>query len=181
MFQQSVIDPKTHRFLTFLNGLRITMTKFCSYFGIFIISFTLIACRGPIVTVISNDWEMFHETKDGVDSYYNVNLIRYPTKDTVEVWTKIFVSDDDKKKILEPMTKDQYAINGLHKWSHNICLLEVNCKKRWIRWIQFTYYDDNRNVLYSSSSERKGNWELIEPDSLGDNLQKKVCNINKRK
>ena len=181
MFQQSVIDPKTHRFLTFLNGLRITMTKFCSYFGIFILSFTLIACRGPIVTVISNDWEMFHETKDGVDSYYNVNLIRYPTKDTVEVWTKIFVSDDDKKKILDPMTKDQYAINGLHRWSHNICLLEVNCKKRWIRWIQFTYYDNFSNVLYSSSSERKGNWELIEPDSLGDNLQKKVCNISKRK
>jgi hypothetical protein len=149
--------------------------------AIFILSFTLIACLGPIVTVIPNDWEIFHSAKDGADSYYNVNLIRYPTKDTVEVWTKIFISDDDKKKIMEQMTKDQDVIKDWQRWNHSICLLEVHCKKRLVRWIQFTYYDDDRNILYSSSFERKGNWELIESDSLGDNLQKKVCNASKQK
>jgi len=162
-----------------LQKLENTMTRFWSYF-VLILSFTLIACRGPIVTVIPNDWELFHVTKDGADAYYNVNLIRYPTKDTVEVWTKIFVSDDDKKKILEHTTKKQYE-NEWHKWKYNICLLEVNCKNRSVRWIQYAYYDDNRNILDSSSYERKGNWELIVPDSLGDNLQKKVCNTDKPK
>ena len=141
----------------------------------------LMACRGPVLTVIPNDWELFHETRDGTDYYYNVNLMRYQAGDTVEVWVRIFVGDDDKKKITEIMTEGQYAGSGWQRWSHNICLLEVNCTHRHLRWIQFSYYDNSGNTLYTSSSERKGAWESIEPDSMGANLQKKVCKAGNRK
>jgi hypothetical protein len=157
-----------------------TMTRYWPFLASFIFSFTLFSCRGPIVTVIPNDWEIFHVTADGTDSYYNVDLIRYPTKNTVQVWTKIFVSDDDKKKMTEHFATDKYTING-QRWRYNICLLEVNCKERRVRWIQFTFYDDKGNVLNSSSSNHKGNWQLAVPDSLGDNLLKKVCNTSIRK
>jgi len=157
------------------------MTRFLCHLGTFVVILTWMACRGPIVTVIPNDWELFYGTKDGTDYYYNVNLMRYATGDAVEVWVKIFVGDDDKKKDMENMTKNQHAGSGWQRWSHNICLLEVDCMRRHLRWVQFTYYDNDRNVLYSSSSEGKGNWISIEPDSMGDHLQKKACKIRKRK
>ena len=168
------------RLLTFLNDLRITMTRFWSYLSIFIFSFALIACRGLIITVMPNDWEIFHESKDGVDSYYNVNLIRYTSKDTVEVWTKIFVSDDEKNMMTEHMTKDGYPLNGWDRWRYSLCLIEINCNERSSRRIQVTYYDDKGKVLDSGLSKRVGNWELIVPDSLGGNLLKKVCNTSIR-
>ena len=157
------------------------MTRLWSCLAIFIFSISLISCRGPIVTIMPNDWEIFHESKDGVDSYYNMNLIRYTTKDTVEVWTKIFVSEDEKKMMTEHMTKDGYPLNGWDRWKYSLCLIEINCDERCSRRIQVTYYDDNGKVLDSGFSNRVGNWEFIVPDSLGDNLRKKVCNISIRK
>ena len=157
------------------------MTILRSCLLIFIFSCTLLSCRGPIVTVMPNDWEIFHESKDGVDSYYNVNLIKYPTEATVEVWTKIFASDADRKMMTEHMTKGGYPLNGWHRWRYSLCLIEVNCDERSSRRIQVTYYDDNGRVLDSGLSKRAGNWELIVPDSLGGNLLKKVCNTSIRK
>jgi len=168
-------------FLTFLNYLRIDMARFWSYVALFIFSFIMISCRGPIITVMPNDWEIVHESKDGFDSYYNANLIRYTSKDTVEVWTKIYVSDDEKKIMTDHMTKDGYTLNGWDRWKYSLCLIELNCDERSSRRIQVTYYDDNGKILNSGLSKRVGNWELIVPDSLGDNLLKKVCNTRIRK
>lgn len=173
-----------YRSLAFLKGLKtIIMTRSRSSLGIWILSFImiLISCHGSFVTMISNDWKIFHVTTDGTDSYYNSNLIRHFSDDTVQVWTKIFVSDHDRKKMTEHMTREESFNNGWNGWSHNICLIELNCREKKSRWIQVTSYDDHGNVLDSSSSKRKGNWESIVPDSLGDNLLKKVCTTGNRK
>ena len=168
-------------FPTFPNSPKMTGSMALSRWGVLILLLTLVSCRGPIVTVIPTDWELFHETRDGTDYYYNMNLMRFHAGDTVEVWVKIFVCDNDRLRIMEGMTKDQYAGSGWQKWSHNICLLELDCINRHLRWIQFTYYDNVGNTLYTSSSERKGAWESIEPDSMGANLQKKICKAGNRK
>jgi hypothetical protein len=151
------------------------MKTFRSFFGIFFLTLSFIFLCGSIETVRSDDWKLFYESPDGSKSYYSEKLVKQ--KDVVQVQTKDYLSDDQKKKVMEMRKNDRLPVNGWDRLSYNEWLTEIDCKERRARALKGVSYDNNGKVLDSSPSDWKGEWRAIPPGSAIaiENLFQKVC------
>ena len=151
------------------------MKKFGSFSFIVFSTLLFISLWGSIETARGDDWRMFYESPDGSKSYYNVNFVKQ--KDIVQVYTKDYLSDDQKRKMLEMRKNDRLPVNGWDRFGYNEWLTEIDCKERRARALKGASYENNGKVLDSSPSDWKGEWRTIPPGTAIaiENLFQKVC------
>jgi hypothetical protein len=118
----------------------------------------------------SRVWKFLGKDGGGSFWYYNkTNLTR--SFDIVSVWTFMTVTGDVRKKMIKRFMKHNIKYKNFdHLKSFN----EIDCKKRLIKEIEFTDYDDQGHVL-DKYTYNKSDWNGIIPGSVFEKLYQKVC------
>jgi hypothetical protein len=106
--------------------------------------------------------------------FYYKDRIKHRTKNIVQVWEKIVLSDEHIDKEIQLRKKNGLSIEGWDKLEFDNFLFEINCKENKYRIIYNDYYDRKGRQLESFDDD-KSQWTIIPPNTNIDNLQKKVC------
>jgi len=125
----------------------------------------------------SSDWVDYSSDNYGnVYSYKKGNIEKNKGKYIVQVWNKTIFYDEGREKEIQRLIKTGlFTETGTKGLSSIIELDEVDCKKKRIRTISLTQYDDDGNVLFSGTDD-KSKWDYIFPDSVMDSLKKRSVN-----
>ncbi len=111
-------------------------------------------------------WIYIGSTNDGTSKFFLNSL--YVSKDgsVIKVWTKI-----ESKK--ESIYKNGKTLNYVNVKS--LYLNEFDCSDRMSKINSVIYYDSKGTVI--TSSDEKTNWKNIIPDTIGESILKKVCEL----
>jgi hypothetical protein len=100
-------------------------------------------------------------------AYYDTQSITRPSKNIVGVWTR---EDFTEKGVIAQVEKFGKKYENLN---HSKTFWEINCSEKKFCFQSLTNYNNNGEVIDSSSSPSK--WFFIIPESIGEKLYKEVC------
>jgi len=120
--------------------------------------------------VWAEDW-MFYGRNDKYLCFYDMESIRHPSKNIVEVSEKQEYTNKGINFIVDELGKKYENL------SHLITLWQINCADKKFRFLSLTYYSKEKRAIYSVlySSERREEWSPFIKDSLGERLYQAVC------
>jgi hypothetical protein len=140
-----------------------------------IISLSFLVIFLLVSNVYSFGWVKYKTDNDDNVYFYKKETIKHLTKDIVQVSIKTVFSDEGKKYELKFLGEnglpDAKKYNSL---SYEISLEKIDCKNNRSQFLSLTSYDADDKILFPYSYKEQ-KWEDINPDSLLDILQKKVC------
>ena len=128
--------------------------------------------------VIGSDWVKYWRYKENI-YFYNRVSVKHIKEDIVQVWGKVVFSDEAREKDIQGMRKWGLSTEGYDKLSHTLDLYEIDCKNQRYQFLSVTHYDTDGSVIKGLSYD-KPDWTHILPNSIMDNLRKKVC-VTKKK
>jgi len=104
----------------------------------------------------SSDWVYYSSDNNGnVYSYKKGNIEKNKGKYIVQVWNKTIFSDEGREKEIQRLIKTGlFTETGTKGLSSIVELDEVDCKKKRIRTISLTQYDDDNNVLFNGTDDK---------------------------
>ena len=114
------------------------------------------------------DWKIYAVTEFGF-YFYNPQSIRRVSKDTVRVWEKLVYTEKGGQQMIKG-TVPKYI-----KLSYAIKLIELNCSEQKSHFLSLTYYDQNKEIVYSSVGYASS-WNFIVPESAGESIFNVICN-----
>lgn len=113
------------------------------------------------------------------NSYYNIKIIT-KSPDIRLVWTYKTITDDDRKKRIEEVSKYNLEKSIAYQdYHHETILWNMDCKNRLIMMDEFIDFDKYGKVL-DRYRYLNGEWNRIVPCSKGDRLYQNVCVIQKK-
>jgi hypothetical protein len=121
----------------------------------------------------AENWTLYWSSERG-KHYYNKNSITIINKNTVSVWTKILMSDKEKKKAFSVLKDYKRGPDIPDKLSHMICLHEFDCVSGKHNFPSFIIFDNKNTSVYSDFINDVG-WEDIPPRSAVEVLKNIVC------
>jgi len=141
------------------------------------------------------DWKYIFKDADNSEWFYDTQSISL-SQDTVNVWTKIVLSDKAKEDAIKkfqsrnPLFKDEYEDRGDHTeymsklqhWqgqekisiTHRIDRYEIDCVKNRIKAVSFAWFDSADEVIQSKNTP-DSLFHDIAPDSITAKLAAAVC------
>ncbi|GEM_PF-2961515 len=122
----------------------------------------------------SADWVEYGSSMAGVHEYNKVTIKR-KTDTSVQVWSRLYYSDEGKQTLLQNIKNDTGSIpQGWDKVSNATDLIEINCKENSSRLLSTVIYDiDGRSLLDNPRQDPTA--DIIVPDSMMDYLRKEIC------
>lgn len=100
------------------------------------------------------DWKVFYQVEEGLKYYYDKDSIVKPQKDTVQVWMRTTLNEDDADESDEP---EQYR-------GH----LELNCKSKMYTILEEAKPAGSANVeKQRTESQRQGTRRLALESAMG--------------
>jgi len=127
-----------------------------------------------VSSVFGSDWVVYWSYNYGNVYSYDRVSIKHRTKNIVQVFGKMDYSYESKEREIQRRINDGVSTKGYDKLSHNVSLIEIDCKKRKVNYLLGIEYDTDGNILSKFSSERT-KWFEIVPDTVMDTLREKVC------
>jgi hypothetical protein len=135
----------------------------------------LAAAYGTSTPTPSNEWQLIAVTKADLIYYKPSSIVR--ARGTVKAWTKdvpspsTIESKRSEKAKLEPDNRKSFIIATTYTYS--LHLIEVRCESKEFRIASVIDYDKDNSVL--TSDDDPSEWSNIAPDSIVNNLFKKIC------
>jgi hypothetical protein len=117
------------------------------------------------------DWQFYGKGEE-YDVFFDADTVKHLDKNRVQVWIKYVADEEMIKRSYEragkiPLNEDFFAYQKV--------LVEINCAERKQRNLGANNYSMTGKYLSSPPASTLGDWQIIIPDSLGDNLHKQVC------
>jgi hypothetical protein len=117
-----------------------------------------------------DDWIVYNTDEEGV-RYYN-NNIKKISNTNVRVWEKQIYSEEKRRGIINFLT-------GMNKYnsetpSYSLTLTEFDCKDAKQIGISVNIFDVKGNLI-ASSPKGFNDWFDVVPDSIHEQLFKKIC------
>ncbi len=134
-------------------------------------------CLGILLSFVhhawAEDWSYYDTTSSG-DMYYDKSGVKEVGKDVISVRTKILLSENAKNTYFSILKNLNKAPESPAMLSCYISLMEIDYTTRKIRDVSVTFYDQKGDVIYSSLQSESGQWNPIEPHSVGEKLINRV-------
>jgi hypothetical protein len=117
----------------------------------------------------------------GVDATGNMQFdrdsVRWSSKDTVTVWTRVVYSEEGEKQYIANLQPDMIAKYRYDELRNADTLVEIDCHVKKARYLLMENYDEKGAPLYSGkfSLDLPSPWYYIEPGSVADKLCEIVC------
>jgi hypothetical protein len=112
------------------------------------------------------DWKLF-SADDEVIQYYDAQSIKYPSKNIVEVWTRMEYTDKGKIDLIKDLGNKYVNLKCI------MMLEEINCSDKKRRVLSLSSYSKEGKIIEKDSTVHK--WTYIDPDSVAELLHKAVC------
>lgn len=139
---------------------------------LFMFVFLLVSCQSQTERK-KGEWIKYRTDKGGSVILYNNDFIKNSKGDVIQVWNKRVFNNKTREEVIQERKNDGLPTTGYEKLDEDIFLVDVDCKNRKHRYLNHIELDSNRNIL--SSSTNSTDWEYTIPDSIMDELRKKVC------
>ena len=134
--------------------------------GVILIGLIIFGCA----EVWAEDW-MFYGRNDKYLCFYDMESIRHPSKNIVEVSEKQEYTNKGINFMVSELGKKYENL------SHLITLWQISCADKKFRFLSLTYYSKEKRAIYLVlySSEHGEEWSPFIKDSLGERLYQAVC------
>jgi hypothetical protein len=124
----------------------------------------------------STDWVKFKTDQDGNRYSFSRRSIESDSeRQRVKVLIKEVYSDVGKTVELQSRIKDGLTIQGYDNLSYKTSGYEIDCRKGKIAVLAINHYDQSGRIIYAGAETRDKQWYDIQPDTVGDALQRQVC------
>ena len=135
---------------------------------------------GALLSVVSmntqaSEWIPFGNTENPL-FFDKKNVVSTPQK-TIKVWTKKHIDAQEALEIMKWRVKEGHSTKGYegpNGVDHALLRYELQCEAKEYRICGITEYNRNGKVLHTYLSTNEP-WEQIAPDTIIDDLAKKVC------
>lgn len=114
------------------------------------------------------DWEILSSDDAGDTFLYDKGGITRTSDNHLKVWTKVLYSE---KSILKKVEKFGEKFVNL---SYELTLQDIDCKNKKQRFLSIIDYSKDGGVIYSGNEPNAG-WNFVPPESLMEDLYRKVC------
>lgn len=122
---------------------------------------------------MTDNWRLTGYTKYRDAVFADVDRLSSPAPDMKAVWIKIAPSQ--KSKYLQFIHEYLAAVKKSNKNFQSIEILcEMNCSRHLIRFTEFVYLDNDRNVIYEAY-EIHPRWLQINQGSIWYPVEKEAC------
>jgi hypothetical protein len=130
--------------------------------GVILIGLAIFGCA----EMRGTEWRPYSFNEVG-QNYYDAHNLTRPSKKIVRVWER---TNYTQKGVGDWVGKfgEKYA-----NLSYSISLEEINCAEKTQRFLSEHFYDRNRKLILSDSSQTE--WLLIVPGSIAEGLYLKIC------
>ena len=122
---------------------------------------------------MTDNWRLTGYTKYRDAVFADRDRISRPAPDLTLAWIKIAPSG--KSRYLSFVAE---YLNSVKKWNSQFksveILCEINCSRDFIRFREFVYLDNDRNVLHRAH-ETGTQWFMISPGSTWHWVEQEVC------
>ncbi len=117
----------------------------------------------------AEDWSYFDTAPSG-DMYYDKSGIEEVSKNIIAVRTKNVLNEDAKRKYFSILKDINKAPESPSRLSYYISSMELNYTSRKVRDVSVIFCDEKGNIVYASPKSESGEWNPIEPRSVGEKL-----------
>ncbi|MHB8137454.1 MAG: surface-adhesin E family protein [Smithellaceae bacterium] len=121
----------------------------------------------------AENWIQYGTNSAGDVLYYDKSRMKEVDKRITSVWTKNVLSKEAKQKYFSILKSINKAPKNPSVLSYYTELLEIDYANKKIKNISVIFYNEKGDVVYSSPKSVSGQWNTIEPDSVG----KKLLNV----
>ena len=122
----------------------------------FILVFFLVLLK-PSLCFSDFEWKLMGETKNGDKYYLDLSSIEKDNNKRFYIRLRDYGKTDD------------YGENS------SLIFVETNCENMESRFIKDVYFKDNMGTGEYITLDKKGDWMIFKPGSLGDKFNKFVC------
>lgn len=125
--------------------------------------------------ISSEDWVEYGWSEKGSVFLYNkTNIQKGSGKSIIKVWNREILSDERKDQFIQFSKKSGMFTEEFNNIEFTTYLVEIDCLKQKTKILSYILYNtDGESLSSDSSSDQK--WDYITPDTIDDNLRKKVC------
>jgi len=106
--------------------------------------------------------------------YYNKKTLT-KSSNIVSVWTYRIITDEQRKKEIEIVKKDDLEKSIKYQnYEDQVTLWKVDCKNRYYKMEKSIDYD-HTGIVLESITVKNNEWNSIPPDTLIEGLYNKIC------
>lgn len=129
----------------------------------------------------SQDWKYLITSNEGMDYYCNLNRLK-KENGIIDILVKTSFSNDAKLKKyrlknIKSRQKDKSRIKGFESYSYTLYHEKYDCNSKRSCILEYIDYNSKREVLEHEKSINEV-WDNVIPDSIGDALLIKLCELN---
>lgn len=122
---------------------------------------------------VGDNWIKVVDSNDSKMYYDPQSLMR--ANEMVKVWLIVVWQGRAKANYIEKRRSNGYSIKDYDQYSHSMNLQEYDCVERKVRQLAVVDYGGRKKVLSSLTNDDLSDWSYVIPESIGDDILKKVC------
>jgi hypothetical protein len=125
-----------------------------------------------VSTCGASEWVSYGVDETG-DMQFDRDSVKWSSKETVTVWTRLVYSDEGKKRYISSLRADRRSAYKYDELQNTDTLVEIDCRIKKAKLLFTEDYDTRGAPLHVD--DLSSQWYSIVPGSVADELRGIVC------